>query len=119
MKRSRFSDEQIISILKEHQVGMEVSDAKRLEALEAESAKLKKMLAEQMLGIPGSCSFNIPMICSSVKRLRFMSGPQNEARMNFKPDQPRGATSVSPDNWTGSRNSEAIPAWWSATMGPS
>jgi len=66
MKRSRFSDEQIISILKEHQVGMEVSDAKRLEALEAENA-----------------------------------------------------TSVSPDYWTGSRNSGAIPAWWSATMGPS
>ncbi len=66
MKRSRFSEEQIIGILKEHQAGlgakefcrkhgvsdatfykwrskyggMEVSDAKRLKALEAESAKL-------------------------------------------------------------------------------
>jgi putative transposase len=29
--------------------GMEVSDAKRLKALEAESAKLKKLLAEAML----------------------------------------------------------------------
>ena len=28
--------------------GMEVSEAKRLKALEAENAKLKKMLAEQM-----------------------------------------------------------------------
>lgn len=77
MKRSRFSEEQIIGILKEHQAGlsakelcrrygisdatfykwrskyggMEVSDAKKLKALEAENAKLKKMLAEQMLDV--------------------------------------------------------------------
>ena len=77
MKRSRFSEEQIIGILKEHQAGataadlcrkhgisdatfykwrskyggMEVSDAKRLKALEIENAKLKKMLAEQMLDV--------------------------------------------------------------------
>ena len=31
--------------------GMEVSDAKRLKALEIENAKLKKMLAEQMLDV--------------------------------------------------------------------
>tara|TARA_R110002072_G_C7854572_1_gene525963 strand:- start:872 stop:1138 length:267 start_codon:yes stop_codon:yes gene_type:complete len=77
MKRSRFSEEQIIGILKEHQAGlgakelcrkhgvsdatfykwrskyggMEVSDAKKLKALEAENAKLKKLLAEQMLDV--------------------------------------------------------------------
>ena len=77
MKRSRFSEEQIIGILKEHQAGlgakelcrkhgvsdatlykwrskyggMEVSDAKRLKALEAENAKLKKLLAEQMMDV--------------------------------------------------------------------
>ena len=77
MKRSRFSEEQIIGILREHQAGlsakdlcrkhgisdatfykwraqyggMEVSDAKRLKALEVENAKLKKMLAEQMLDV--------------------------------------------------------------------
>ena len=77
MKRSRFSEEQIIGILKEHQAGlsakdlcrkhgisdatfykwrskyggMEVSDARRLKALESENAKLKKMLAEQMLDV--------------------------------------------------------------------
>jgi putative transposase len=77
MKRSRFSEEQIIGILKEHQAGataadlvrkhgisdatfykwrskfggMEVSDAKRLKTLELENAKLKKMLAEQMLDV--------------------------------------------------------------------
>jgi putative transposase len=75
MKRSRFSEEQIIGILKEQEAGsttadvcrrhgissatfykwkskfggLEVSDARRLKALEDENAKLKKLLAEQML----------------------------------------------------------------------
>lgn len=75
MKRKRFSDEQIIAILKEHEAGvsvsdlsrkhgfaegtlytwkskfggMEVSDAKKLRDLEGENAKLKKLLAETML----------------------------------------------------------------------
>jgi len=75
MKRSRYSEEQIIGILNEHEAGancadlcrkhgmsagtfyawkskyggMTVSDAKRLKALEDENAKLKKLLAEQML----------------------------------------------------------------------
>ena len=75
MKRSRFSEEQIIAILKsqesgvatadvcrEHGIssatfykwkakfgGLEVSDARKLKALEDENAKLKKLLAEQML----------------------------------------------------------------------
>ena len=74
---SRFSEEQIIGILKEHQAGigakklcrkhgisdgtfykwhskyggMEVSEAKRLKALEVENATLKKMLAEHMLDV--------------------------------------------------------------------
>ncbi len=77
MKRSRFSDDQIIGIMKEHQAGMtaaelfrkhgisdatfykwrskfggmEVSEAKRLKALEEENRKLKKLLAEQMLDV--------------------------------------------------------------------
>ena len=77
MKRSRFSEEQIIGILKEHQAGlgtkelcrkhgvsdatfykwrskyggMEVSDAKKLKALEVENAKLEKLLAEQMMDV--------------------------------------------------------------------
>jgi len=77
MKRSRFSEEQIIGILKEHQAGfsatdlcrkhgisdatfykrrskyggMEVSNAKKLRALEAENVKLKKLLAESMMDV--------------------------------------------------------------------
>ncbi|ORE91057.1 hypothetical protein ATO13_21161 [Stappia sp. 22II-S9-Z10] len=75
MKKSRFSEEQIIGVLKEHAAGigvaelcrkhgisdatfytwrkryggMEISDARRLKTLEDENARLKKLLAEQML----------------------------------------------------------------------
>jgi len=75
MKRSRFTEEQIIAILREQEAGaktaevcrkhgvseaafykwkakydgLEVSEARRLKALEAENAKLKKLLAEAML----------------------------------------------------------------------
>lgn len=75
MKRSRLAEEQIIGILREPEArakdsdlcrthgmseatrysrkakygGMDVSDAKRLKALEDENAKLTKLLAEAML----------------------------------------------------------------------
>jgi putative transposase len=75
MKRTRFTEEQIIGVLKEHEAGaktadlarkhgvseatlynwkskyggMDVSEAKRLKALEDENARLKKLLAEAML----------------------------------------------------------------------
>jgi putative transposase len=75
MKKSRYSEGQIIAVLKEHQAGvpvselcrkhgisdatfynwrsryggMEVSDARRLKSLEEENRKLKKLLAESML----------------------------------------------------------------------
>lgn len=75
MKRNRFTEEQIISILKEQEAGakatdlcrkhgvssatfykwktkfggLDVSEARRLRALEDENAKLKKLLAEAML----------------------------------------------------------------------
>lgn len=75
MKRSRFTEEQIIAILKEQETGvevaelcrkhgmsnasfyqwkakfggMDVSDAKKLKALEEENTKLKKLLADAML----------------------------------------------------------------------
>lgn len=58
MKRNRFSEEQIISILKEHEAGISVaklcrkhgvSDAKRLRTLEDKNAELKQMLADVIL----------------------------------------------------------------------
>ena len=75
MRRSRFSEEQIIGALKEHAAGlsaadlcrkhgisgatfykwrsryggMEISDARKLKALDEENRKLKKLLAESLL----------------------------------------------------------------------
>ena len=75
MKRSRFTEEQIIGMIKEQESGiptaelcrkhgvsdatfykykakyggLDVSDARKLKALEDENAKLKKLLADQML----------------------------------------------------------------------
>lgn len=75
MKRSKFSEEQIIAILHEQEAGsktadvcrrhgistatfyawkskfggMEVSDARKLRALEEKNAKLKRLLADAML----------------------------------------------------------------------
>jgi putative transposase len=75
MRKSRFTDDQIIKALKEHAAGvsaadvcrkhgisdatfykwrsrfggMEISDARKLKALEEENRKLKKLLAETML----------------------------------------------------------------------
>lgn len=77
MRRSRFTEEQIIGILKEYQAGMsaselcckygvsdatfykwrskfggmEVSEARRLKALEDETTKLKRFLADAMLDV--------------------------------------------------------------------
>jgi putative transposase len=77
MKKSRYSEEQIIAVLKESHAGiataelcrkhgisdatfynwrsryggMEVSDARRLKSLEDENRKLKKLLAESMLDV--------------------------------------------------------------------
>lgn len=79
MKRKRFSDEQIIGILKEADAGavvldlcrkhgmssatfyawkakyggVELSEAKRLRALEDENARLKRLLADAMLDNAG------------------------------------------------------------------
>ena len=77
MKKCRFTEDQIIGVLKEHQAGiptaelcrkhgisdatfynwrnrfggMEVSDARRLKGLEDENRRLKKLLAESMLDV--------------------------------------------------------------------
>ena len=75
MKRKRFTEDQIVGVLKEHEAGvavrelcrkhgvsdasiykwkakyggMDVSEAKRLRALEDENSRLKRMLADAML----------------------------------------------------------------------
>jgi len=75
MKKSRFSESQIIAIIKEHEAGarvedltrrhgmsgttlykwkakyggMDISEAKKLKAVEDENRRLKKLLAEAML----------------------------------------------------------------------
>lgn len=75
MKKKRFTEEQIIAVLKEHELGataaelgrkhgispqtlynwknkyggMDVSEAKRLKSLETENARLKRLLGDAML----------------------------------------------------------------------
>jgi putative transposase len=77
MRKSRFTQEQIIGILKEHHAGlsagelcrkhgisdatfykwrskyggMDVSDARKLKALEDENARLKRLLAESVMDV--------------------------------------------------------------------
>lgn len=53
MKKSRFSEEQIICVLKEHRRGFRRGscDARRLKSLEDENLRLKKLLAESMLDV--------------------------------------------------------------------
>jgi len=77
MKRNRFTTEQILGILQEHRAGakaedlgrrhgfspgtlyvwrqrfgdMDISDAKRLQALEQENARLKRLVADQALNL--------------------------------------------------------------------
>lgn len=85
MKKKRYSEEQIIGVLREaesggmdirtvvrkHNIseqtfyrwrnkygGMDVPDARKLKAMEAENAKLKKLVAEQLLAIEALKEFS-------------------------------------------------------------
>ena len=84
MKRGRFSEEQIIGVLKQHEAGrkvpelareigvseatiytwkskyggMDVSEAQRLKGLEDENRRLKQMVAEQALDIQALKAIN-------------------------------------------------------------
>ncbi len=49
MKKSRFTDTQIVGILNDAEAGMKVSDIKRLKELEDGNTKLKKMFADMAL----------------------------------------------------------------------
>jgi len=49
MKRSKYTEETIIGILKERQGGMTVSEAKRLRQLEEENTRLKRIVADLSL----------------------------------------------------------------------
>ncbi len=94
MKRSRFSEEQIIGILKEHEAGetvadlsrkhgmspvsfyawkakfggMEISDAKKLKALESENAKLKRLLAGAEFIMNGAQGFAFKKVATPAAR---------------------------------------------------
>ncbi|WP_205511739.1 IS3 family transposase [Rhodopseudomonas sp. BR0M22] len=94
MNRARFTEEQIIAVLKEHEAGaktadlarkhgiceatlynwkakfggMDASEAKRLRQLEDENAKLKKLLAEQMLDAAALRELLSKMVGPAAKR---------------------------------------------------
>jgi putative transposase len=94
MKRARFTEQQVIGVLKEQEAGaktadlarrhgvseatiynwkakyggLEVSEAKRLRLLEDENAKLKRLLAEAMLDNAGLRIFRKKLVTPSAKR---------------------------------------------------
>jgi putative transposase len=108
MKRKRISEEQIILILREHEAGvgtaelcrkhgmssaslyawkvkfggMDVSDAQKLKGLEAENAKLKRLLAEAMIdnaGLKGLLAKNGDA-CAEARGHRSSDGVSSDKR---------------------------------------
>ena len=125
MRTSRFTDEQIIGIVREYEAGaklaelcrrhgissatfykwrakyggMAVSDAKRLRALEEENRRLKQLLADTMLDNQALKG----LLAKSWRRLR------HGGRRWRSPKSSRGSPAVVPAGWSGSR-----ARWWSA-----
>lgn len=107
MKRSRFTDEQIIGILQEHEAGvsvadlcrkhgvrdatvykwkaryggMDVSEAKRLKGLEDDNTRLKRLLADAMLdngALKGFLGKNVDARCEAASGRASGGRPQDE-----------------------------------------
>jgi putative transposase len=105
-KRSRFSEERIVAVLKEHELGakaadlarkhgisettlynwkaeyggLTVSEARRLKSLEDENSKLKRLLADAMLDNAESVALKKCMTCPA--RARFVMVPTTAVRLN-------------------------------------
>jgi putative transposase len=112
MKRARFTEEQTIGILREHEAGaktadlarkhgvsettiynwetnfggMDVSESRRLKQLDDENGKLKKLLAEQMLDVAAMRELlsKNGRACRAARRQRAPSGS----------DEPAGTSSL-------------------------
>ena len=114
MKKSKFSETQIVTILKQGDVGvpikdlcrqagistatyyqwkskyggMEASDLRRVKELEAENAKLKRMYAEQALDIAAMKELTAKILAKNGVRFTFL-----KARMSRLFAGPRNGTS--------------------------
>lgn len=143
MKRKRFSEEQIIAILREHEAGvptadlcrkhgmssaslyawkakfggMDVSDTQRLKGLEAENAKLKRLLAEAMIdnaGLKDLLAKNGDVRAKARSRRASDGGASDERASGVSGRRRRSCSGALPvaatGRWGASRSSTSIGA---------